>query len=153
MTPSRRYKGKIAKFQKKLDEMHVGAGNWQEVDAKGKVRFVQLPKETFRFVESVCYNAKFDKDNVYVPVQHNDLDCYVYKFSLTAGEGDITPELIGHVLLKNGEDDITPFGSALSPDGVMWSRALRRNQCNALHASARCRWSHWFICAQSACSM
>ena len=74
-----KYKGKIAKFQKKLDEMHVGAGNWQDVDAKGHVRFVQLPKETFRFVESVCYNAKFDKDNVYVPVQHNDLDCYVYK--------------------------------------------------------------------------
>ena len=30
-----KYKGKIAKFQKKLDDMHVGAGNWQEVDATG----------------------------------------------------------------------------------------------------------------------
>lgn len=116
-----KYKGKIAKFQARLDAMHVGAGNWQEVDAEGHVRFVELPKDTFRFVESVCYNATFDKENVYVPVQHNDLDCYAYKFSLSAaGEGDITPELIGQVLLKNGEDDITPFGSALSPDGVMW---------------------------------
>ena len=115
-----KYAGKVSKFQAKLDAMHVGAGNWQEVDAAGHVRFVELPKDTFRFVESVCYNALYDKENVYVPVQHNDLDCYVYKFSLAAGEGAITPELIGHVLLKNGEDDITPFGSALSPDGVMW---------------------------------
>ena len=30
-----KYKGKIAKFQKKLDDMHVSAGNWQEVDATG----------------------------------------------------------------------------------------------------------------------
>ena len=42
MTPSRRYKGKIAKFEEKLKAMHVGAGNWQEVDAKGHVRFVPL---------------------------------------------------------------------------------------------------------------
>ncbi len=44
-----KYKGKIAKFQKKLDEMHVGAGNWQEVDAKGHVRFVQLPTAALLF--------------------------------------------------------------------------------------------------------
>ena len=105
--------GKVGRLQAKLDAMHVGAGNWQEVAAAGHVRFVELPKDTFRFVESVCYNATFDKENVYVPVQHNDLDCYVYKFSLSAaGEGDITPELIGQVLLKNGEDDITPYSSA-----------------------------------------
>ena len=62
-----RYKGKIKKFEAKIDEHHVGAGNWQDVDTSkpGAVRFARLPKDTFRFVESTAYNATFDPTHAY----------------------------------------------------------------------------------------
>mmetsp|Transcript_33262 Transcript_33262/g.100257 ORF Transcript_33262/g.100257 Transcript_33262/m.100257 type:complete len:478 (-) Transcript_33262:162-1595(-) len=117
-----KYKGKIKKFEAKIDEHHVGAGNWQDVDTSkpGAVRFARLPKDTFRFVESTAYNATFDPTHAYIPVQHDDLDTHIYKIDISPGEGDVEPEYVAHVLSKNGEDDLTPFGSALSPEGVLW---------------------------------
>ena len=101
-----------------------GANDWvQHAAGEYPAHFIPLVDgdETFYFVESCCYNKAFDADHVFVPVQHQDRTCSIYKVNIR----DRTPGVDNSVLLqkvvkKDGETDISPFGTALSDDGVLW---------------------------------
>ena len=60
------------------------AGNWHVIDSS-KRQMVDLcpdPKKEFLFVESCAFNEAADPDHVYVPVQHKDSSCSIYRFPL-----------------------------------------------------------------------
>ena len=112
------------------------ANNWKQWPAGSyPTRFVELasPEDAddtagngFLFVESCAYNKIFDADNFYVPVQHTDSSCHIYKVSVS--DGSKKAERLHQVVKKSdGEKMISPFGSALSDEGVLWLCCFNEN--------------------------
>ena len=112
------------------------ANNWKQWPAGSyPTLFVELasPEDAddtagngFLFVESCAYNKIFDADNFYVPVQHTDSSCHVYRVSVS--DGSKKAERLHQVVKKSdGEKMISPFGSALSDEGVLWLCCFNEN--------------------------
>lgn len=111
-----------------------GADNWITHKAtEYRARFVPLSWQTeengFLFVESCCYNKHFDPDHVYVPVQHKNHECHIYKLHARSGTA---VEHVGQIVKRDGETKLSPFGSALGPDGKLWLCCFSENMLIAL---------------------
>ena len=106
----------------------VGHREWRHVDDT-QAWYAPL-SEDFYFVESCCKNEGYDDKCVFIPVQHKDFTCHIYKLDVTV-IGSV-PERLMQVIKPDGEVEISPFGSALSKDGVMWICAFNENKLLAV---------------------
>lgn len=100
----------------------AGANDWVQHEAGGyTARFVPLVDgdETFFFVESCCFNKMYDTHHVFVPVQHADKTCSIYKVNVHAPDA-VSVKVCSVTKKSDGEKKISPFGSALSDDGMLW---------------------------------
>jgi len=110
-----------------------GANKWKVYEPdQYSARFIDLVDDAaagFHFVESCCFNKKFDPHHVYVPVQHTDLSCHIYKVDFKNGT---KAEWVLQVVKNDGETELSPFGTALSDDGVLWLCCFNENMLVAL---------------------
>jgi hypothetical protein len=100
--------------------------------------YIELP-EDFLFVESAAYNADFDINNFFIPIQRADHKLYVYK----ANVDDVKVSLkCGPIILKDPKltdkqkVELTPFGCELDSNGRLWICIFNRNLLIAVDLSS-----------------
>mmetsp|Transcript_19463 Transcript_19463/g.73525 ORF Transcript_19463/g.73525 Transcript_19463/m.73525 type:complete len:411 (-) Transcript_19463:448-1680(-) len=96
--------------------------------------YINLPDET-KFVESCAYNARYDMDHIYIPLQlkkkagtRTEGELHIYRAQV-GDAGDIQADpFIGPVRLTSStSSSLTPFGTALTDDGKLWICIYNKN--------------------------
>ena len=91
--------------------------------------YIDLP-EDFEFVESAAYNAEFNADKFYIPVQLTGGRTWIYEADLNDGKSTL---VCGPIKLKESKwsDEqklqLTAFGSDLDKNGRLWLCIFNRN--------------------------
>ena len=69
---------------------------------------------------SSCYCRSYvaTGEHVYVPVQHEDRTCFIDKVNVKTGTK--AERVVQVVKMSDGEKKISPFGSEVSRDGILW---------------------------------